>query len=149
MVDDGCLCPKMIEDDEVRFSYPEDCFGKVKNRGIECKLPCLEYGGAHKYMCVFGAALETGSWYVDGISKEVLLEKPDRYSNRDVCDPPKETDWDKCMNVPKLNKNTYKASEASEDFINKEKKAKPKFQPPPQKPSRISTNLLKSLVGRK
>ena len=149
MIEDGCLCPKMIEDNEVIFSYPEDCFGKVKNRGIECKLPCLEYDGPHKYMCVFGAALETGSWYVDGISKEVLSEKPERYSNRDACDPPKQTDWDRCMNVPKPNKNTYKVSEASENFVNKERKAKPKVQPQPQRPSRLPLNIQISLAGRK
>nr|XP_047135073.1 uncharacterized protein LOC100203171 [Hydra vulgaris] len=143
----GCQCPKMILSEEVRFAYSDDCYGEVQNRAIKCRLPCLDYDGTNKYICVFGAALETGSWYVDEVSETIREENPDRYSNRAYCNPPNQNDWDQCMNVQNLNKNVLVLSEKSSG---KQKKVNPKRrkQPPPK--SRISlAGVIALATGRK
>ncbi|XP_047135076.1 uncharacterized protein LOC100212835 [Hydra vulgaris] len=145
MTEVGCQCPKMILNEEVRFAYSDDCYGEVQNRAIKCKLPCLDYDGTNNYICVFGAALETGSWYVEEVSETTRSENPDRYSNRAYCNPPNQNDWDRCMNVQKLNENLLVLSEKSAD---KQRKINLKSKKIPPK-SRIDQNLLKSLVGRK
>ncbi|XP_065647485.1 uncharacterized protein LOC136077039 [Hydra vulgaris] len=146
MTEVGCQCPKMILSEEVRFSYSDDCYGEVENRAIKCRLPCLDYDGTNKYICVFGAALETGSWYVEEVSETKREKNPDRYSNRAYCNPPNQNDWDQCMNVQKLNKNVLVQSERS---ANQQRKINLKSQKKPPPKSRIDPNLLKSLVGRK
>ncbi|XP_047135075.1 uncharacterized protein LOC100215328 isoform X1 [Hydra vulgaris] len=144
MAEAGCQCPKMILSEEVRFAYSDDCYGEVQNRAIKCRLPCLDYDGTNKYICVFGAALETGSWYVEEVSETKREENPDRYSNRAYCNPPSQNDWDQCMNVQNLNKNVLVLSEKSAD---KQKKVNPKSQKKPPPKSRISSAALASLAG--
>ncbi|XP_047135074.1 uncharacterized protein LOC100203081 isoform X1 [Hydra vulgaris] len=144
MAEVGCQCPKMILSEEVRFAYSDDCYGGVQNRAIKCRLPCLDYDGTNKNICVFGAALETGSWYAEEVSETKREENPDRYSNRAYCNPPSQNDWDQCMNVRSLNKNVLVLSEKS---ANKQKKIYPKSQKKPPPKSRIGTAVLESLVG--
>ncbi|XP_065647474.1 uncharacterized protein LOC100198208 isoform X2 [Hydra vulgaris] len=138
MVESECQCPKMILSEEVRFAYSDDCYGEVQNRAVKCKLPCLDYDGTNKYICVFGAALETGSWFAEERSEA------ERSKNLDRCNPPNQNDWDQCMNVQHLNKNVLVLSEKSAD---KQKKLKLKSQKKPPPKSRIGAGTLAALVG--